>query len=152
MDLEDVDAWYEEQKESITEKYLAKLRKFEDRLKQDMEKKNRKKPLDEGKKDNSQPPSNTSPSQQVQKEKQEPNANTNEEYHKKRAILHDTLKHEYLARMKKLHEEYTERSQKGIDQNLKKHFFWHRVDMLKKRLRQPVDDFMIRFKKKEKEE
>ncbi len=83
MDEEDLDSWYEERKERITEFYNQQLRKADLKLKP-----------------------------------------------QKRPVAHEKLKNSYEKQLKSLHAQYEKRAEKMINGNLKKHFFWHRVNMI----------------------
>lgn len=83
MDEEDLDSWYEESKDRITEFYNLQLKKADMKLKPE-----------------------------------------------KRQSAHEKLKQSYEKKLKKLHANYEKKAERMINSGLKKHFFWHRVNMI----------------------
>ncbi len=97
MDEEEIEAWYDEQKEKLTDEYRKKIDKT-------------KNP--------------------------------------------EALKKPYLKAMGKLHKKYESLSNKNTKGNLRKHFFNHRIAMLKQKLLKPFKELQERrnARKKQKPE
>ncbi|MBN2368109.1 hypothetical protein JXC34_03745 [Candidatus Woesearchaeota archaeon] len=145
MGQEDIDEWYEEKKEKLTDDYMSKLKKYDDMLKADFDKKMVKvAPASDQSSDNKSPEQKAIASQN-EKEPQE----LKNRYRKKKAELHEKLKTDYLENMKKLHDKYDEKSRKGLDSNLKWHFFNHRLNMFWARLLEPVERLKEKYLKKQ---
>ena len=136
MDEEELDQWYDSEKERLTEEYHLKLKKAEDKQREEnrikiLEEEARKKQAAADKKAGKE-------TQPVKKEE------------KPKTYFHSELKKEFLAKMKKLHKAYATKSKNLVKKNLKKHFQNHRMKMFKKKLFKPFKEYKdLHSKKKE---
>ena len=88
MDADEIDAWYEEQKDKLTEDYRKKIEK---------------------------------------------------------ARNPDKLKNSYVASMNQLHKKYESLSYSNVSSGLRKHFFRHRLDMVRQKISGPVEKLKSRL-------
>ena len=117
MDEEELDEWYESEKERLTEEYQLKLKKAEDKQRELnriklLQEADLKKKTEEAKKTGKPIP------EPVKKEE-------------KKQDFHAMLKKDFLLKMKKLHKDYDEKSKNLVSNNLNKHFRKHRWKMFK---------------------
>jgi len=136
MDEEELDEWYDSQKEKLTEEYQLKLKKAEEKRREEarikiLEDAAKKKQAEEDKKAGK-------PVEETPVKKEKPKVD-----------FHAVLKKEFLVKMKKLHKDYDIKSKNLVSKNLKRHFQNHRLKMLKKKLFKPFEKFKKDKKKKE---
>ena len=121
MDIEDIDEWYEEQKNILTEKYQEKLKKIDASFKI--------KAIEDDK----------SPESKEYIKKRRDEISQKHKVHKK----------EYLKQMKELHREYDTKIKNKLDNNLTRHFRKHNFTMWKKKHLKFLKKFKKEKKKKE---
>ena len=114
MDEEELDGWYDSEKEKLTEEYQLKLKKAEEKQREEkrIQKIKEKEAKEKEKQENKQ---ETKTKVKYLEEKKEPEK-------KPKIDFHETLKKEFLKKMKKLHKDYDFKSKNLVDKNLKKHF------------------------------
>ena len=59
----------------------------------------------------------------------------------------EKAKKEFEKSFARLHKKYENISDKGIKKELKSHFFWHRVAMIKKKIYAPFEQIFEKWKK-----
>ena len=138
MDEEEIDQWYDSQKERLTEEYQLKLKKAEEKQREErriklLEEAARKKQAEVDKKAGK-------PVEEKPVEKEKPKID-----------FHAELKKQFLVKMKKLHDAYDTKSKNLVKKNLKKHFHNHRMKMLKKKLFKPIKEYRDMHSKKKEE-
>ena len=131
MDVEELETWYEEQKEKISEEYKRKVLKLEGNTKTEQ---------DDG----------TDEEGKISRRKSYKQRNDKDI--KWLAVQHEKLKRRFLSEMESLHKRYEGRSKKKIDFDLKGFFFMHKLEMAKSRVLKPFEGLKEKLQGKKKEE
>jgi hypothetical protein len=113
MDIEDIDSWYDDKKEDLTDVFNKKVIKADNKFDIKFSKINLVIPKDEAHKNKL-------------KQQKEDLVNEKEKYHNK-------LKQDYLKSMDNLHKNYDSKIKNKLDSGLKFHFLKHRIKMWSKK-------------------
>jgi hypothetical protein len=125
MDIEDIDVWYEESKERISENYFKQVRKNSKKIDGQVSKLNIRIPKDDDEK------------KKIAADKKV--------IFDKQIIDEKNLKKSYLDRMKKLHNDYDKRIKSRLDSDVKKHFSNIHLKLMIKKILRPITNMIEQY-------